>query len=149
VDQVPALLRRRDVLVPAILLTALVVLTQTLVYVFLILAFIPSAPILVVAAGAPLFLLTFAAAFTPGHLGTYEAGFVLVYATLGLGDAAALVPVALAIHLVTASMVTVLGGLAFGALWATPGRRAAPVPARTRTSDAPRREARARMEVRP
>lgn len=110
-------LRSPRLWVPAALLSAAIIASQVMVYVFLVLAFLPDSPVLAVMAATPFFLLSFAIAFTPGHLGTYEAAFVFLFAGLG-GAPADLLPVALALHLTTASMVTVLGGLAAGALWA-------------------------------
>jgi uncharacterized protein (TIRG00374 family) len=116
-DQARILLHKPALWVPVGVLTAASTLAQVLVYVFLVLAFLPLAHPSLVLAGAPLFLLSFGIALTPGHLGTYEAAFVLVFGALGLGSAE-LVAIALAIHLLTVSMVTVLGGLSAGALLA-------------------------------
>jgi uncharacterized protein (TIRG00374 family) len=118
-DQARLLLERPVLWLPVGALTAAIVLAQSLVYVFLILALVPSAPPVLVLAGAPLFLLSFGIALTPGHLGTYEAAFVVVFSSLGLGSVE-LVPVAFAVHLLTVSIVTVLGGLSAGALFAWP-----------------------------
>lgn len=117
-DQARGLLRRPALWAPVGLLTGAATLAQSLVYVLLVLAFLPAADPALVLAGAPLFLLSFGIALTPGHLGTYEAAFVVVFGTLGLG-AHELVPIAFAIHLLTVSMVTVLGGLSSGALLAS------------------------------
>ncbi|MHB1260942.1 MAG: lysylphosphatidylglycerol synthase transmembrane domain-containing protein [Thermoplasmatota archaeon] len=121
-DQARILLHRPALWVPVGALTGAATLAQVLVYVFLVLAFLPAADPALVLAGAPLFLLSFGIALTPGHLGTYEAAFVVVYSSLGLGQAD-LVPVAFAIHLLTVSMVTVLGGLSSGALLAAQSSR--------------------------
>jgi uncharacterized membrane protein YbhN (UPF0104 family) len=119
-DQARLLFDRPALWIPVGALTAAAVLAQSLVYVFLVLALVPTAPPALVLAGAPLFLLSFGIALTPGHIGTYEAAFVVVFASLGLG-AVELVPVAFAVHLLTASIVTVLGGLSAGALFAWSG----------------------------
>jgi glycosyltransferase 2 family protein len=116
-DQARIFLHKPALWVPVGVLTAASTLAQVFVYVFLVLAFLPDAHPSLVLAGAPLFLLSFGIALTPGHLGTYEAAFVLVFSALGL-DAGELVAVALAIHLLTVSMVSVLGGLSAGALLA-------------------------------
>ncbi|HUR25068.1 MAG TPA: lysylphosphatidylglycerol synthase transmembrane domain-containing protein [Candidatus Thermoplasmatota archaeon] len=116
-DQARLLLDRPRLWVPVGVLTAGSTLAQVLVYVFLVLAFLPLAPPALVLAGVPLFLLSFAVAFTPGHLGTYEAAFVVVFSSLGLGSEQ-LLAIAFAVHLLTVSMVTVLGGLSAGALLA-------------------------------
>jgi uncharacterized membrane protein YbhN (UPF0104 family) len=97
-------------------LTLATTLLQSLVYALLVLAFVPGADAVVALAGAPLFLLSFALAFTPAHLGTYEAAFVLVFASLGVAPAAQLLAAAFAVHLATASIVAVLGGASFAAL---------------------------------
>ena len=128
-DQLPALARRPRVLVPVLALTVACIVAQCLVYAFLVAAVVPTGGemesevqlLWIALAGAPLFLLSFALAFTPAHLGTYEAAFVLVYAGLGLADASTLLPAALAVHLLTASIVAVLGGLSFAALAGGPG----------------------------
>jgi uncharacterized membrane protein YbhN (UPF0104 family) len=117
-DQARLLLRRPALWVPVGSLTGAATLAQVLVYVFLVLAFLPLANPALVLAGAPLFLLSFGIALTPGHLGTYEAAFVLVFSSLGLG-AEGLLPIAFAVHLLTVAIVTVLGGLASGALLAS------------------------------
>lgn len=116
-DQARAVLRQPSMWLPVGALTGAATLAQVLVYVFLVLALLPAAEPTLVLAGAPLFLLSFGIALTPGHLGTYEAAFVVVFSGLGL-DAAGLVPVAFALHLLTVSIVTVLGGLSSGALLA-------------------------------
>lgn len=146
-DQLPALARRPRVLIPVAAVTCMAIAAQSLVYAFLILAFLPGASTLAVLAGAPLFLLSFGLALTPGHLGTYEAAFVLIYAALGVGTPSTLVPVAVALHLTTASIVSVLGGVSFGLLWAL----ARPPP--TTAADGPRghatRPAATNREARP
>lgn len=97
-------------------LTVVTTTLQSLVYAFLLLAFVPGADFLVAMAGAPLFLLSFALAFTPMHLGTYEAAFAMVFAALGVAPASQLLATAFAVHLVTASIVAVLGGVSFALL---------------------------------
>jgi uncharacterized membrane protein YbhN (UPF0104 family) len=97
-------------------LTLAAVAMQSLVYAFLVLAFVPGAEPLLALAGAPLFLLTFALALTPLHLGTYEASFAMVFAALGVAPAARLLAAAFAVHIATASIVAVLGGLSFAVL---------------------------------
>lgn len=116
-DQARILLHKPLLWLPVGVLTAASTLAQVLVYVFLVLAFLPLASPSLVLAGAPLFLLSFGIALTPGHLGTYEAAFVVVFSALGLGSEE-LVAIAFAIHLMTVSMVTILGGLSAGALLA-------------------------------
>lgn len=85
---------------------------QAGIFVSIFLALAPSTPAILVAAAAPIFLLTFAVAFVPGNVGTYEAGFVLAFSLTGI-EAAALVPLAIATHLVTHASATTLGGLAW------------------------------------
>jgi uncharacterized membrane protein YbhN (UPF0104 family) len=112
-------------------LTLATTLAQSLVYAFLVLAFVPGASVAVALAGAPLFLLSFALAFTPAHLGTYEAAFVLVFAALGVAPAAQLLAAAFAVHLATITMVAVLGGASFALLGLSrPALRPLPTPAR-------------------
>lgn len=89
-------------------LSLLIVAVQASVFVFLFLAFQPDAPIATVAAGAPLFLLSFVIAVTPGHIGTYEAAFVAVYGLFGF-DRALLAAMAILIHILTAAIVSVWG----------------------------------------
>lgn len=136
-DQANALLHRPASWAPVAVLTAATTLLQVLVYVALVLALVPGADVVLVAAATPLFLLSFAVAVTPGHIGTYEAAFVLVFA--GLGPAAGqLAAVAVALHLLTASLVAALGGLSFAALaLARPASMSSPAPALAR---APRDE---------
>lgn len=126
-DQARLLLDRPSLWLPVGALTAAVILTQGMVYAFLVLAFLPHASPALALAGAPLFLLSFVIAITPGHLGTYEAAFVVVFSALGLGGPG-LLAVALAVHLLTVSMVSVLGGLSLGGLLAMPGTPAAARP---------------------
>lgn len=127
IDQARVLFDQPRLWAPVGALTAAATLLQVLVYVLLVLAFLPTAPPALVLAGAPLFLLSFGIALTPGHLGTYEAAFVVVFSSLGLGTAG-LVPIAFAVHLLTVSMVTVLGGLSSGALLAAQSPRPASAP---------------------
>jgi uncharacterized membrane protein YbhN (UPF0104 family) len=117
-DQARILLHKPALWFPVGALTGAATVAQVLVYVFLVLAFLPLANTALVLAGVPLFLLSFGIALTPGHLGTYEAAFVVVFSSLGLG-AEGLVAIALAVHLLTVAMVTVLGGLSSGALLAS------------------------------
>lgn len=100
------------------LLTVLVVVTQALVFVFLVRAFVPEASALAVVVGVPIFLLSFVVAVTPGHVGTYEAAFVAVFALFGL-DPATLVGAAVLTHVVTAGIATALGGVGYAYLHAT------------------------------
>lgn len=101
--------RRLPVLV---LLTALTSFAQVSMFVFLIHAVAPGLPMAVIAAGVPLFLLSFIVSITPANLGTYEASFVAVFTILGL-DPVALLPAGFALHILTASIVTVLGTIGF------------------------------------
>jgi uncharacterized protein (TIRG00374 family) len=98
---------------PALLgLSALTAFSQVAMFLFLIHAVAPSLPMAIVATGVPLFLLSFGVSLTPAHIGTYEAAFVAVFGILGV-DAALLLPTALTLHLLTASIVTVLGTIGF------------------------------------
>lgn len=153
-DQLPALARRPRRMAAVLALTLASVAAQCLVYAFLVAAVVTASTEtageawVAALAGAPLFLLSFGLAITPGHLGTYEAAFVLVYAALGLADASTLLAAALGVHLLTAGIVAVLGGIAFGVLGMTgprpppatiPSRPSAPTtpPAERRAVEAP------------
>lgn len=98
-------------------LTVLVVVSQALVYAFLLRALVPAVPPAALLA-VPLFLLSFLVAVTPGHLGTYEAAFVAVFSLFGL-EPSALVGVAVVTHVLTAAMATSLGGIGYGYHFAT------------------------------
>ena len=95
-----------------VLLTALTSFAQVSMFLFLIHAVAPTLPMQIVAAGVPLFLLSFVISITPAHVGTYEAAFVAIFSLLGL-EAATLLPAAFALHILTASIVTVLGTIGF------------------------------------
>lgn len=151
--QLPALARKPRALGLALGLTLLSIVAQCVLYALLVLAVVaPGAAAsgglaessrgLAALAGAPLFLLSFALALTPGHLGTYEAAFVLVYATVGLAGPEALLPAALAVHLLTTSIVAVLGGLAFAAVGGTGRERSPAAPAQASADRAAQPEAR-------
>ena len=102
-------LRRSPRRLPALLLTTLLVsAAQVAVFLFLFLAFEPGAPPSVVLAGVPIFLLSFAISIVPGNVGTYEAAFILVFGALGF-DEQRLSAVGIALHILTTSMVVVLG----------------------------------------
>jgi uncharacterized membrane protein YbhN (UPF0104 family) len=120
-DQVPRLAGQPRLLAASLGLTAVAVAAQCGVYVAFVLAVVPGATPFAAMAGAPLFLLSFGIALTPGHLGTYEAAFALVFSVVGLGTAAALLPLGLAVHLLAMATVAALGGLALVLLWASPG----------------------------
>lgn len=106
-------LRRAPRRIPALVgLSLLVTAAQVAIFVALFLAFQPGAFVPLVAAGVPIFLLSFAVPLVPGHVGTYELAFIVVFASLGF-DAEVLQPMSLAVHLMTMSFVTVLGGTGF------------------------------------
>ena len=106
-------LRRSPRRLPVLaLLTTLTAFAQVSMFVFLIHAVAPRLPVAVVAAGVPLFLLSFIVSITPANLGTYEASFVAVFTLLGL-EPVALLPAGFALHILTASIVTVLGTIGF------------------------------------
>ncbi|MBI2077436.1 MAG: flippase-like domain-containing protein [Euryarchaeota archaeon] len=86
---------------------------QVAVFTFLFLALAPYAPLGVIAAGVPLFLLSFIVSVTPGNLGTYEAAFAAIYFALLGWDPQALLAMAVAVHLLTITTVTILGGVGF------------------------------------
>ncbi|HEX9815515.1 MAG TPA: lysylphosphatidylglycerol synthase transmembrane domain-containing protein [Candidatus Thermoplasmatota archaeon] len=94
------------------ILTALTSFAQISLFLFLIHAVAPELPMTVIAAGVPLFLLSFVVSITPANIGTYEASFVAVFTLLGL-DPVALLPAGVALHILTASIVTVLGTIGF------------------------------------
>lgn len=96
-------------------LSLLAVLFQALVFAALFLALRPNASFLMAAAVSPLFLLSFALPLTPGHVGTYEAAFVLVYGLLG-GTPSELAPLAVACHLLGIGLVVLLGTLGLASL---------------------------------
>lgn len=100
-------------------LTAACALLQAGVYVFLLRAFLPGASWLLLAAAAPIFLLSFIIAVTPGHLGTYEAALVAILSLLLRGDASDYVAVAIATHVMTVTTVTALSGIGYLVLWWT------------------------------
>lgn len=108
-DGVLAIARRPGLAAPAAAWTLVVKATQILVYVCLLNAFVADVPP-IAAAVVPLFLLSFMVALTPGHVGTYEAAFVLVFALVGL-PAAALAAAAVAVHVTAIAIVCILGGL--------------------------------------
>ena len=101
---------------PAIAYTLGVKACQVLVGFFLLEAFVADVPLIALAV-VPLFLLTFLLAFTPGHVGTYEASFVVVYGLVGL-PVASLAVAAVAVHMTSIAIVTLLGSLSLAALTA-------------------------------
>lgn len=109
-DGVLAIARRPGLAAPAVAWTLGIKATQVLVYLCLLNAFLPGTP-LIAAAVVPLFLLSFLVAVTPGHVGTYEAAFVLVFSLVGLAPAA-LAAAAVAVHVTAIAIVCVLGSLA-------------------------------------
>lgn len=116
----------RDV-APILGLTLLLVAAQVGVFVALFLAFVPGAPLPLVVAGVPLFLLTFVIAVVPGNVGTYEAAFVAVFTLLGF-DPESLLSIAVAVHLLTMSIVTLLGGGGFALYRLAPQVQTRPAP---------------------
>lgn len=106
-DGVLAISRQPRLLLPAALWTLGIKTAQIAVYLALLNAFLPEVPLLA-AAVVPLFLLSFLVALTPGHVGTYEAAFVLVFALVGL-PAANLAAAAVAVHVTAIAIVTTLG----------------------------------------
>lgn len=107
-DGALAIAREPRRLGPALGWTLAVKAAQVSVYVMLLRAFVPATPLLVAAALVPLFLLSFMVAFTPAHVGTYEAAFVLVFSLAGL-PAATLAAAAVAVHVAAIAIVTLLG----------------------------------------
>lgn len=108
-DGVLAIARRPGLAAPAVAWTVGIKAVQILVYVCLLNAFVPGTPA-IAAAVVPLFLLSFLVAITPGHVGTYEAAFVLVFALVGLAPAA-LAAAAVAVHVTAIAIVCVLGSI--------------------------------------
>ena len=93
-------------------LTLLVCAAQITMFTFVFLALDPTAWLAAVIVGVPLFLLTFIASFVPGNVGTYEAGFVVVFTIVGF-DPGVLLGYAVAAHVMTVSFVTVLGSVGY------------------------------------
>lgn len=117
-------LRREPRAIPPLLaLTVLSSALQVGIFVCLFLAFMPGATVALVVAGVPLFLLSFIVSVTPGNLGTYESAFVAVFALLGF-PLDALIPMGVAVHTMTALIVTILGGLGWAVLRLGPGQAA-------------------------
>jgi uncharacterized protein (TIRG00374 family) len=86
--------------------------SQVGIFVFLFEALRPGSAWIPILAGAPLFLLSFVVAVTPGQVGTYEAAFVAVFLLMGF-PRADLLPMAVACHLLSATFVATLGTLGF------------------------------------
>lgn len=122
------LLDRRSGLAPIAGLTVLVTAAQAGIFVFLFLAFAPSAPVAPVMAAAPIFLLSFAVSVTPANVGTYEAAFVAVFALAGFGTET-LASMAVLVHLSTTLIVIVLGSTGLAWHMATGTRRPDRAPA--------------------
>ena len=116
-DGALAIARQPRRLLPALAWTLGVKAAQVTVYVLLLRALVPGAPLLVAAALVPLFLLSFMVAFTPAHVGTYEAAFVLVFSLAGL-PAATLAAAAVAVHLAAIAIVGTLGSTCLAAITA-------------------------------
>lgn len=139
-DGVLAIARHPRLVAPALAWTLAVKAAQVSVYVLLVQAFLPGTPVLAVALLVPLFLLSFMVALTPGHVGTYEAAFVLVFSLAGLAPAR-LAAAAVAIHLSAIAIVCALGCLSLAALGAArprlPALAAAAAAPRARTEDTP------------
>lgn len=114
-DGVLAIARDPRRAAPAIAWTVAIKTAQVSVYVLLLRAFVPGAPVLEIALLVPLFLLSFMVAFTPAHVGTYEAAFVLVFALAGLAPAR-LAAAAVAVHVAAIAIVCTLGCLSLAAL---------------------------------
>lgn len=100
---------------PLLAMTVLATAFQSLVFASLYLALRPGASLLLAASVSPLFLLSFAFAVTPGHVGTYEAAFVFVYGLLG-SSPAELAPIAVACHILGISLVALLGTIGLASL---------------------------------
>jgi uncharacterized protein (TIRG00374 family) len=106
-------LRRQPRQVPVLLgFTLLVSAAQVAVFVLLFLAFEPAASPALVAAAVPLFLLSFVVAVVPGNIGTYELAFIAAFRLFGF-DEARLGTMSIAVHLLTTSIVVVLGFAGF------------------------------------
>lgn len=127
-DGILAIARRPGLALPAVAWTLAVKSMQILVYVCLLNAFLPGTPA-IAAAVVPLFLLSFLVAFTPGHVGTYEAAFVIVFSLVGLAPAA-LFAAAFAVHMTAIGIVCALGSLSLAYVAASDRGRseAAPTP---------------------
>ncbi|HLE47281.1 MAG TPA: lysylphosphatidylglycerol synthase transmembrane domain-containing protein [Candidatus Thermoplasmatota archaeon] len=107
-------LRRSPRQIPALVLWTLASTTcQVVVFTLLFLGLAPNAPVGVVAAGVPLFLLSFIVSVTPGNVGTYEAAFAGIYFALLGWPPETLLSMAVTVHLLTITTVTILGGGAF------------------------------------
>lgn len=111
VDGAEPIVRRPALLVKSLTLTLVMTVAQMSIFAFLLMAFLPSTPLLLALAGAPWFILSFAISITPGNVGTYEAAFAAIYASFGL-PAGELLATAVLTHLATFLTVVVLGSLA-------------------------------------
>lgn len=112
-----ALARSPRLLLALLPLTLLISAAQALIFMFLVLAFLPATPPILAFAGSAIFLLSFVISITPGNVGTYEAAFAAVF--VGLGTAPELaVPAAILTHITTTLTVAVLGGIGLFALGA-------------------------------
>ncbi len=123
-DGALAIARQPRRMLPAAAWTVAVKAAQISVYVLLLRAFVPGTPAFATAALVPLFLLSFMVAFTPAHVGTYEAAFVLVFAMAGLPPAT-LAAAAVAVHLSAIAIVSLYGGTCLAAVAAFRPRLAA------------------------
>lgn len=107
-----SLRRRPRLMAGTFFLTLLIIIAQVGVFVALFRAFDPTAPIPLLIGGAPLFLLSFIFAVAPGNAGVYEFSFAAVFTLMGF-DYQTVLAMGVAVHLLTISMVTVLGGAGF------------------------------------
>ncbi|HUR69036.1 MAG TPA: lysylphosphatidylglycerol synthase transmembrane domain-containing protein [Candidatus Thermoplasmatota archaeon] len=116
-------------------MTIAVALAQTLIFTFLVKAFL--GPTLLLAfAGSALFLMSFVVSITPGNVGTYEAAFAAIFVALGT-PADVAIPAGVLTHVVTTLTVAVLGGIGMAAMGLT-RQRAEPLPWTSGQPHAPR-----------
>jgi uncharacterized protein (TIRG00374 family) len=110
VDALAVLLRQPRLLAVVIPQSVVVTIAQSLVFTFLVRAFLPGTPMIVAFGGSAVFLLSFAVSVTPGNVGTYEAAFAAVFATLTGTAWDAAVAAGILTHVMTTLIVSVLGG---------------------------------------
>lgn len=104
-----ALARRPALLARLLPLTIVISIAQTLIFTFLVMAFLQP-PFLLAFAGSGVFMLSFVVSITPGNVGTYEAAFAAIFVALGYPAEVALSAGVLT-HVMTTLTVAILGGI--------------------------------------